>query len=45
MMLMNSHEAAPMPLSQSHAKLNKEEILGAFVTITASNDSLLATII
>ena len=36
MMLINNHKAAPMPLSQFHAKPNKEEILGAFVIIRSS---------
>ena len=30
---MNNYEAALMPPSQSHAKLNKKEMLGAFVTL------------
>ena len=33
MMLMNNHEAALMPPSQSHAKPNEEGMLGTFVTI------------
>ena len=37
MVLMNNHKATPMPPSQFHAKPNKEEMLGAFVTIYSYN--------
>ena len=45
MMLMNGHEAALMPPSQSHAKLNEEGMLGAFVTLSPpSNSAVLSAV-
>ena len=36
-MLINNYKATPIPSSQSHAKLNKKEILSAFVIVFTIN--------